>query len=75
MEIQHVRTPGDHILRSRKDVIIGGGGGAWCDSPMDQITIKTPNPKCRLFLKKVLDLAAGVYLCEAPSPPRFCLGW
>ncbi len=44
---------------------------------MDQITIKTPNPKCRLFLKNVMqrDLAAGVYLSADPSPPRFCLGW
>ncbi len=28
-----------------------------------------PNPKCRLFWK--IDLAAGVYLSEALSPPRF----
>jgi hypothetical protein len=35
---------------------------------MDQMTIKTPNPKFRLFLKIDLerDLAAGVYLSEAP---------
>jgi hypothetical protein len=35
---------------------------------MDQITIKTPNPKCRLFLKIDLEreLAAGVYVSEAP---------
>jgi hypothetical protein len=34
---------------------------------MDQITKKTPNPKCRLFFKIDLqrDLAAGVYLSEA----------
>ncbi len=40
---------------------------------MDQITKKTPNPKCRLFLKilPAKDLAAGVYLSEAPFPPRF----
>ncbi len=44
---------------------------------MDQITIKTPNPKCRLFLKilPAKDLAAGVYLSEAPFPLLgFCLG-
>jgi hypothetical protein len=34
--------------------------------PMDQISIKTPNLKCRLFLKGYL--AAGVYLSEAPDP-------
>ncbi len=46
-------------------------------SHMDQISIKTPNPKCRLFLKfyQLRYLAAGVNLSEAPSPPRFCLGW
>jgi hypothetical protein len=40
---------------------------------MDQISIKTPNPKCRLFLKieQLRYLAAGVYLSEAPFPPRF----
>jgi hypothetical protein len=40
---------------------------------MDKITIKTPNPKGRLFIKIGLqrDLAEGVYLSEAPSPPRF----
>ncbi len=34
------------------------------------------NPKCRLFLKIDLkrDMAAGVYLSEAPSPPRFWFG-
>jgi hypothetical protein len=36
---------------------------------MDQISKKTPNPKCRLFLKIDLYLAAGVYLSEAPIPP------
>ncbi len=37
--------------------------------PWDQITIKTPNPKGRLFLKIDLqwNLAAGFYLSEAPS--------
>jgi hypothetical protein len=39
--------------------------------PMDQIPIKTPNPKCRLFLKidqkKVLGV--GCYLSEAHDPP------
>jgi hypothetical protein len=34
-----------------------------------QITIQTPNPKDRLFLK--IDLAAGVYLSEVPSSSRF----
>jgi hypothetical protein len=40
---------------------------------MDQISIKTPNPKGRLFVKLYLyrDLAAGVYLSEAPSRPWF----
>jgi hypothetical protein len=39
---------------------------------MDQITIKTPNPKGRLFLKIDLerDLAAGVYQPQAASPPK-----
>jgi hypothetical protein len=50
-----------------------------CRQNMDQISIKTPNPKGRLFFKIDLlrDLAAGVYLSEAPSPPLlgFCLGW
>ncbi len=37
---------------------------------VDQITVKTPNPNGRLFVKIYLyrDLAAGVYLSEAPSP-------
>jgi hypothetical protein len=37
---------------------------------MDQISMKKQNPKCRLFLKIDLyrDLAAGVYLSEAPDP-------
>jgi hypothetical protein len=37
---------------------------------MDQISIKRPNPKCRLFLKigQERDLGAGVYLSEAPEP-------
>jgi hypothetical protein len=41
-------------------------------TPLDQITIKTPNPT-GLFLKIDVsrDLAAGVYLSEAPSPLRF----
>jgi hypothetical protein len=40
-------------------------------STMHQITIKTPNSKCRLFLIIHLyrDLAADVYLSEAPSRP------
>ncbi len=45
--------------------------------PMDQITIKTPNPKGRLFFLKIdllRNLAAGVYLSEAPSPLRFLFG-
>jgi hypothetical protein len=41
---------------------------------MDRIALKTPNPKCRLFLKIEGYLAACVYLSEAPSPPRFLLG-
>ncbi len=45
--------------------------------PMDQIALKTPNPKCWLFLKIDMQryLVPCVYLSEAPSPPRFCLGW
>ena len=37
---------------------------------MDQISIKAPNPKCRLFLKidQKRYLAAGGYLSEAPDP-------
>ncbi len=43
---------------------------------MDQIIIKTTGPKGPLFLKIYLkrDLAAGVYLPEAPSPPWFLFG-
>jgi len=43
---------------------------------MDQKSKKTPNPKCRLFLKidQYWYLAAGVYLSEAPYPPRFLFG-
>jgi hypothetical protein len=35
-----------------------------------QISIKTPNPKCLLFLKidQLMYLAAGFYLSEAPDP-------
>ncbi len=43
---------------------------------MDQISKKTPNPKCRLFKKIDLlwYLAAGVYLSDAPYPlPRYTL--
>jgi hypothetical protein len=42
---------------------------------MDQISIKTPNPKCRIFFKidQQSYLAAGFHLSEArdhlPSPP------
>ncbi len=41
---------------------------------MEQISIKTPNPKCRIFLKIDLYryLAAGVYLSE-PSIPSLPL--
>ncbi len=44
----------------------------------EQISLKTPNPKCRLFLKidQQRYLAAGVYLSEAPDPlppPRYTL--
>ncbi len=36
---------------------------------MNQISIKTPNPKCGLFLKIYQRyLAAGVYLYEAHHP-------
>ncbi len=43
---------------------------------MDLLSVKTPNPKGRLFLKiePKRDLAGGVYLSEAPSPPRFLFG-
>jgi hypothetical protein len=46
---------------------------------MDQISVKKPNPKCRLFLKvdQYRYLAAGVYLSKAPDlpppPPRYTL--
>jgi hypothetical protein len=38
---------------------------------MEQISVKTPNPKCQLFLKiyQWRYLAAGVHLSEAPAPP------
>ncbi len=46
------------------------------ETHMDQKTIKRPKPKSRLFLKIDRDLAAGVYLSEAPlSFLGFCLGW
>jgi hypothetical protein len=38
---------------------------------MDQISTKTSNSKCRLFLKIDQYLAAGVHLSMAPYPPRF----
>jgi hypothetical protein len=38
---------------------------------MDQISIKIPNPKCRLFLKIDGYLTPGVYLSEALDPPLF----
>jgi hypothetical protein len=43
---------------------------------MNQKALKTPNPKCRLFLKIDLsrDLAACIYKSEAHSPPRFLFG-
>jgi hypothetical protein len=43
---------------------------------MDQITVKTSNPKGHIFLKIYLqrDLVEGVYLFEAPSPPTFLFG-
>jgi hypothetical protein len=54
-----------------------GCGKSFSMQGMDQITIKTPNPKCRLFLKidLVSVLAAGVYLSEASPILGFCLGW
>ncbi len=54
-----------------------GCGKSFSMQGMDQIAIKIPNPKCRLFLKidLVSDLAAGVYLSEAPLILGFCLGW
>ncbi len=53
----------------RKGDALAPGGSP---TPMDQIIIKTPNPK--VYLKR--DLTAGLYLSEAPSPPiGFCLGW
>jgi hypothetical protein len=48
-----------------------------CQVAMDQIAIKTPNPKMSAFLKigQQRYLAAGVYLSEAPYPlpPRYTL--
>ncbi len=43
---------------------------------MDQISIKKPNTEWRLFLEidQQRYLAAGVYLSEVPSPPRFLFG-
>ncbi len=46
---------------------------------MDQISTKSPNTKCRLFLKidQLRYLAAGVYLSEAPDPlpPLLHIAW
>jgi hypothetical protein len=37
---------------------------------MGQISMKTPKPKCRLFLKsdQLRHLVSGVYLSEVPDP-------
>jgi hypothetical protein len=54
------------------------GGDAWRPGAaqgyvelmsMDQISITTPNPKCRLFFKIDQYLAASVYLSEVHDPP------
>jgi hypothetical protein len=47
-----------------------GRGGGWWGEVMDQITIKTPSPKGRLFsiIDLERDLAAGVSLSEATLP-------
>jgi len=44
-------------------------------STMDQISIKAPNPKCRLFLKNYQQryLTAGVSLSEPPPPVTHCM--
>jgi hypothetical protein len=51
----------------RKGDALAPGGSP---TPMDQITIKTPNPKGRLFLQIYLkrDLTAVLYLSEALYP-------
>jgi hypothetical protein len=43
--------------------------GSWMAGSVDQVSIKTPHPNCRLFLKidQLRYLAAGVYLSEAPD--------
>ncbi len=38
-------------IKRLKKVIAGGAATGTMPGPMDQITIKTPNPKGRLFLK------------------------
>ncbi len=48
MEIQNVRRSQSE---EQKRCYNRGEDGAWWDSPMDQISLKTPNPKCPLFLK------------------------
>ncbi len=48
------------------------------DAPNHEQNIyKDTKPEMSAFLKNwpVKYLAAGVYLSEAPSPPRFLLGW
>jgi hypothetical protein len=56
-----------NLLDSSRGSEEGGGNGR----SMDQISIKTPNPKCRLFLKidQKRYLAAGFYLAPDPLPP------
>jgi hypothetical protein len=47
---------GQHVINPYKRVIARGfrtktPPRLWILGPMDQIALKTPNPKCRLFLK------------------------
>jgi hypothetical protein len=62
---RHLIKTHPHLVRYHKNIL-----------GQNIYTVKTPNPKCRLFLKIYQSryLAAGVYLSEAPSPPRFLFG-
>jgi hypothetical protein len=42
-----------------------------------KIRLIESNTKCVIYLKKIMcqGTLGRVHLSEAPSPPRFCLGW
>ncbi len=68
------RLPCSRVLASyRPSQLPCGEGGRVVNGTLHgSNSFRDTNPKCRLFLK--IDLAACVYLSEAPSPPRFLIG-